>query len=341
MKKATVSPITVAREAINKIPCFMKKQHSLNSKLFFLCTTVLASLVSIAYCSLYPNTPPPQLTSVLKEHAATVKPLLPDGDSDSVELSSYGAVKHYDFAPLNHERYPYRTVNLLIRGRGVVGGDDIPKPEYRIFVYTAPRLLLLYTGKKFSAVYPVAVGKDNVWLDNNDIGAPMKLAGRTYIVKRGDNLWSISRSFGMDIWKVASFNALTVEEPLHPGQEIKIPSRHIDITPYGTFTITNKVQNPVYRSGHMTIQPFHQDKGNLLGSRWIGLNNSSYGIHGTNSPELIGTYSTRGCIRMFNKDVEELFDFVHVGAHVIIQGTPTYKQRFSSGLNHIKRGLYD
>ncbi len=341
MKKPSVSPMTVFAAAILGIPCFMKKQHSFNSKLFFLCTTVLASLASSTYCSPYTNTPRPQLTAVLKEHAATVKPFLSLGDLDSVELTSYGALIHYDFAPLNHDRYPHRPVNAVMRGRGAAGGDDVPKPEYRIFVYTAPRFLVLYKGKEFLAVYPVAVGKDNAWLDNNNTGAPIKVAGRTYTVKKGDNLWSISRGFGMDIWKVASFNGLSVEKPLRPGQEIKIPRRHIDITPYGTFTVTNKVQNPVYRSGHKTIQPFHQDKKNLLGSRWIGLNNSSYGIHGTNTPKLIGTYSTQGCVRMLNKDVEQLFNFVQVGTNVVIKRTPTGKQRLSSWLSHVKRGLYD
>jgi lipoprotein-anchoring transpeptidase ErfK/SrfK len=340
IKKAPVSPMTVFVTAILDIPCFMKKHHFFHSKLFFFCTIVLASLASIAHSGPYTKTPV-QLTFVLKEHAATVKPFLPGGDSDAVRATSYGALGNEDIPSLNQDRYAYRPVTTFVRGRRVAGGDDMSRPEYKIFVYTAPRFLLLYRGKKSLAVYPVAVGKDNVWLDNNNIGAPIKLAGRTYTVKKGDNLWSISRRFGMDMWKIASFNALSVEEPLHPGQGIRIPSRHIDITPYGTFTITNKVQNPVFKRGGRTIQPFHQDRSNLLGSRWIGLSNSSYGIHGTNAPELIGTYSTQGCIRMLNKDVEQLFNLVQVGVEVVIQRTPTDKQRFSSWFNHIKRGLYD
>lgn len=56
----------------------------------------------------------------------------------------------------------------------------------------------------------------------------------------------------------------------------------------------------------------------VFGSRWIGLNNPGYGIHGTNVPESIGTSVSLGCIRMHNADVEQLFDAVSIGMPVII-----------------------
>lgn len=56
----------------------------------------------------------------------------------------------------------------------------------------------------------------------------------------------------------------------------------------------------------------------VFGSRWLGLNNPGYGIHGTNVPSLIGTAVSHGCIRMHNADVERLFDAVRVGTPVII-----------------------
>ncbi len=109
---------------------------------------------------------------------------------------------------------------------------------------------------------------------------------------------------------------------LHPGQEIEIPKRDLRITPSGTFVITNKLWEPVFRNGRNTIQPFNEDKENILGTRWIGLSNSPYGIHGTNAPETIGTYSTRGCIRMLNRDIEELFNVVPIGTSVVIRRSP-------------------
>ena len=57
---------------------------------------------------------------------------------------------------------------------------------------------------------------------------------------------------------------------------------------------------------------------NILGSRWLGISEPGYGIHGTTEPETIGTYQTKGCIRMRNADVEELFVIIPTGADVVI-----------------------
>jgi lipoprotein-anchoring transpeptidase ErfK/SrfK len=42
------------------------------------------------------------------------------------------------------------------------------------------------------------------------------------------------------------------------------------------------------------------------------------GIHGTNEPELVGTKSSLGCVRMRNDDLLELAEHVRVGTHVRI-----------------------
>ena len=41
-------------------------------------------------------------------------------------------------------------------------------------------------------------------------------------------------------------------------------------------------------------------------------------IHGTNQEELIGQVASRGCIRMRNQDVIQLFDLIDVGTEVEI-----------------------
>ena len=43
-------------------------------------------------------------------------------------------------------------------------------------------------------------------------------------------------------------------------------------------------------------------------------------IHGTPDPESVGRYASHGCIRMHNEDVEQLFDMIDVGQHVIVAG---------------------
>lgn len=77
-------------------------------------------------------------------------------------------------------------------------------------------------------------------------------------------------------------------------------------TPIGEFAIIDKDYAP----------------GGAFGSRWMGLNVpwGGYGIHGTNRPWSIGTAASAGCIRMFNEDVEELFELVPIKTRVFIVG---------------------
>lgn len=73
-------------------------------------------------------------------------------------------------------------------------------------------------------------------------------------------------------------------------------------TPKGNYRVVNKTVNP----------------GGPYGARWLGLSKPHYGIHGTNDPSSIGKYVSHGCIRMYNKDVIELFNIVSIGTPVKI-----------------------
>lgn len=77
-------------------------------------------------------------------------------------------------------------------------------------------------------------------------------------------------------------------------------------TPPGEWRVTNKSTN----------------WGGGFGTRWNGLNVpwGIYGIHGTNQPHAIGQHVSGGCIRMFNQDVEELYDIIPIGTPVTIYG---------------------
>lgn len=69
--------------------------------------------------------------------------------------------------------------------------------------------------------------------------------------------------------------------------------------------------------------------GTGFGTRWMGLNVpwGIYGIHGTNKPWSIGQFASHGCIRMRNKDVEELFEWVNINTPVRIEGRKVKVQR--------------
>lgn len=88
-------------------------------------------------------------------------------------------------------------------------------------------------------------------------------------------------------------------------------------SPTGSFTIANRVTNPTYYHPGQVVEPGPQ---NPLGTRWIGLNQKGYGIHGTNAPKSIGKAASHGCIRMAKKDLEELFEIVRPGDVVEIRG---------------------
>ncbi|MEL6871634.1 MAG: L,D-transpeptidase [Pseudomonadota bacterium] len=64
------------------------------------------------------------------------------------------------------------------------------------------------------------------------------------------------------------------------------------------------------------------DPRNPMGSRAIYLGNTLYRIHGTDAPWTIGKNVSRGCIRMHNAHVEELYPRVRTGTRV----TATWKR---------------
>ncbi len=70
--------------------------------------------------------------------------------------------------------------------------------------------------------------------------------------------------------------------------------------------------------------------GTDFGTRWMGLNVAwgSYGIHGTNRPGSIGSYASHGCVRMNNRDVEEIYPWIKPGTRVVMLGNFfNYQQR--------------
>jgi lipoprotein-anchoring transpeptidase ErfK/SrfK len=57
---------------------------------------------------------------------------------------------------------------------------------------------------------------------------------------------------------------------------------------------------------------------NPLGVRALYLGSSTYRIHGTDAPWTIGTAVSKGCIRMYNQDVLDLYPRATVGAKVTV-----------------------
>lgn len=166
---------------------------------------------------------------------------------------------------------------------------------------------------------------------------------QTYEVKPGDNLDKIAKKFNTTVELIKKSNNIS-SNTIQAGRKLRLwtgkfsilvdKSQNILIlksneevvktyrvstgmnnsTPVGTFKIVNKLVNPPWFKAGAVVPP--ESPENVLGSRWMGFDNPGYGIHGTIEPQTIGQQMTQGCVRMLNKDVEELFSLVPVGAEV-------------------------
>ncbi len=58
---------------------------------------------------------------------------------------------------------------------------------------------------------------------------------------------------------------------------------------------------------------------NPMGAAALTLRGGEYAIHGTNRPASIGGFVSYGCIRMYNRDIVELFSLVDIGTPVIVE----------------------
>jgi lipoprotein-anchoring transpeptidase ErfK/SrfK len=110
-------------------------------------------------------------------------------------------------------------------------------------------------------------------------------------------------------------------------------------SPTGNFEIINRVAHPTYYHPGEVIPP---GKDNPLGTRWVGLNKKSYGIHGTNAPHSIGKAASHGCIRLRNRDMELLFAILRVGDSVEIRGErdPQLTRIFDSNEATVLAGVH-
>jgi len=171
---------------------------------------------------------------------------------------------------------------------------------------------------------------------------------RTYTVRAGDSLSAIARAYNTTPALLRKMNGIP-GEIIRPGQVLKVPGFRFEAiiskswntltllyggsffkeysvgtgrdncSPTGEFVIVTKLINPPWIHGGEVIPPF--DSRNILGSRWMGFSDpyADFGIHGTIEPETIGSQSSDGCVRMLNRDVEELFMFLPRGTGVVIE----------------------
>ena len=95
-------------------------------------------------------------------------------------------------------------------------------------------------------------------------------------------------------------------------------------SPVGEFRISEKRKNPswyvpesIRKENPDLPKVFPPGPDNPLGTRAMRLGHTSFLMHGTSKRYGIGMRVSHGCIRMYNKDVEKLFEIVKVGTKVV------------------------
>jgi len=96
-------------------------------------------------------------------------------------------------------------------------------------------------------------------------------------------------------------------------------------TPTGMWIVRNddkgKMEKPEWTDPDTKRRYFPGDADYPLGPRWIGLKGiegeavgrSGFAIHGTNEPSTIGMQASRGCIRLLNDHVIEVYNLMYPG----------------------------
>jgi L,D-transpeptidase ErfK/SrfK len=107
-------------------------------------------------------------------------------------------------------------------------------------------------------------------------------------------------------------------------------------TPVGRFEVIEKTANPVWEHP-ATGAKFKPGPDNPLGSRWIGFHRDCRGrkgfngqehlelkgcviagFHGTPNRASVGRAVSHGCVRLYDENVQELFDLVQIGTPVTV-----------------------
>ena len=70
------------------------------------------------------------------------------------------------------------------------------------------------------------------------------------------------------------------------------------------------------KEGKLVLPP---GPNNPVGTVWIGLDRTGYGIHGTPNPEQVGRTESHGCFRLANWNVERLLGFCWIGMPVYVE----------------------
>lgn len=169
---------------------------------------------------------------------------------------------------------------------------------------------------------------------------------RVYVVESGDNLTAIGNKLNVPQGMLIRANGLEEASQLQVGQRLKYTPKDFRIvierstcalylmdsdglfkryavglgmpgheTTLGKYKVGTKQKDPAWWKPGEGMIPAG-DPANELGTRWMPLVPleeglpEDLGIHGTIAPDTVGGYTSHGCARLTNENVEELYDLV-------------------------------
>ncbi|MCK4284068.1 MAG: L,D-transpeptidase family protein [Candidatus Brocadiae bacterium] len=175
------------------------------------------------------------------------------------------------------------------------------------------------------------------------------IGAQVHVVQPGENLTKIGKKYGVNGQMIARLNGMA-DDRLRTRQKLKVLTGRTsavlykgefrlallldgvyvkeypvgigkdDLTPTGELTVDTKLVHPDWYPPGGIIK--YGEEGYQLGERWIGFADepgaARLGIHGTDDEGTIGTKCSKGCIRLRNEDVIELYDFMQTGSRVRI-----------------------
>jgi hypothetical protein len=195
---------------------------------------------------------------------------------------------------------------------------EIVEPSRVLAVSVAEQKMTLFEEGVIKAEYSISTATKGVGQRENTFQTPLGLHRIKKKIGQGSPIGAIfeSRVFKGEIWKPIALPAVSLKEELKAstppveGSSKKEPTTPVEGS--SKDLITSRILwleglEPGYNSGH-------DAKKILVDSyaRYIY-------IHGTNHESDIGKPSSRGCVRMINEQVIELFDLVREGDLVWIQ----------------------
>jgi hypothetical protein len=198
------------------------------------------------------------------------------------------------------------------------------------------------------------VEKQSLYHQVNELGgrifSDLKVLG-VVEVKQGDNLDRLCRRYGIGKGWWMSLNGLDRPDRIYIGQKLYFPRGDVlvhvlrsrfecrlscsgkifRVFPVGlgaegkstpdvdTVMSSSRMLFPTYTDRETGLTYPYGHKLNPVGTRWMGLGiGDGYGIHGTREDHSIGRLMSKGCVRMLQKDLEELYDLTLPGDQVLI-----------------------